>query len=167
MPLYKVGDTVVHWTYGKGKIIAIDDKGPPGQPCFYYVIEGNGQTLWVPAEEIGSSSLHLPTSRPDFKLLINILRSQGDRMSNNRLQRYDHLDKRMHKASPEDLCLVIRDLTSQSRRGKLSSSDIRILKHAQSSLLDEWELSLGTPREQARLEMEWILQEIPAGHTNF
>ena len=35
MPIYEVGDTVVHWTYGSGKIVGIDDKGLPGEPCFY------------------------------------------------------------------------------------------------------------------------------------
>jgi RNA polymerase-interacting CarD/CdnL/TRCF family regulator len=162
MAAYKIGDTVVHWTYGSGKIVAVDDKGLPGQPRFYYVIEGKGQTLWVPVEESGRSSLHLPTSRSDFKLLIDILRSQGEKMSNYRFQRQDQLQKRMRKASPKDLCLVIRDLNYRAHWGKLCDSDIRILKRAQSYLLDEWELSLGTPREQASREMKWILHDNPA-----
>ena len=165
MAEHKVGDTVVHWTYGSGKIVAVDDKGLPGQPCFYYVIEGSEQTLWVPVDENGSSSLHLPTSRSDFKLLINILRSQGEKMSNNPYQRRNQLDERMQKALPKDLCLVIRDLTYRSHSRKLSSSDFRVLKHAQSFLLDEWERSLGTPREQARSEMGWILKETTARQT--
>jgi len=162
MPEYKIGDTVVHWIYGSGKIVAIDDKGLPGEPCFYYEIEGNGQTLWVPVDENGRSSLHLPTSRSDFKQLANILRSQGEKMSDNPYKRQDQLEARMLKASPKDLCLVIRDLTYRSHWGKLSSSDTRVLSHAQSFLSDEWELSLGTPREKARREMEWILKENPA-----
>ena len=167
MPVYNVGDTVVHWIYGSGKIVAVDDKGLPGEPSSYYVIEGNEQTLWVPVDEKGSSSLHLPTSRADFKLLINILRSQGEAMSNNPYQRRDQLEERMQNASPKELCLVIRDLTYRSHRGELSSSDTRVLKHAQSFLLDEWERSLGTPREQARREMEWVLNETPARKNTF
>jgi RNA polymerase-interacting CarD/CdnL/TRCF family regulator len=163
----KVGDNVVHWTYGSSKIVGIDDKGLPGKPCFYYVIEGHEQTLWVPVDENGSSCLHLPTSRSDFNLLINILRSQGEKMSNNPYQRRDQLEERMQNASPKELCLVIRDLTYRSHRGKLSSSDTRVLKHAQSFLLDEWERSLGTPRERARREMEWVLDETPARKNTF
>lgn len=167
MAVHKIGDTVVHWIYGNGKIVAIDDKGLPGQPCFYYVVEGNQLTLWVPVDENGRSSLHLPTSRSDFMLLKNILRSQGEDMSNSRFQRQDRLEERMHKPSPEDACLVIRDLTFRSHRGNLSSSDKRFLKLAQNYLLDEWELSLGTPREEARLEMERILYKIPARRNIF
>jgi RNA polymerase-interacting CarD/CdnL/TRCF family regulator len=163
MQAYKVGDTVVHWLFGSGKIVAIDNSGLPGQqPCFHYVIEGSKQTLWVPVEEGDSSSLHLPTSRPGFNLLVNVLRSQGEKMSNNPYRRRDQLEERMQKASPKDLCLVIRDLTYRSHWEKLSSSDIRALNHAQSLLLDEWERSLGTPREKARREMEGILKETPA-----
>ncbi|HSF80480.1 MAG TPA: CarD family transcriptional regulator [Anaerolineales bacterium] len=159
MHTYKVGDSVVHWIYGIGKIIAIADKGLPGYPCFYYIIEGNKQTLWVPVEEKGRSSLHLPISRSDFKQLIQVLRSLGEDLSNNPYQRHNQLDERVQKASPNDLCLVIRDLNYRSHGRKLSSNDTRILKHAQSFLLDEWERSLGTPREQASQEMEWILKE--------
>jgi RNA polymerase-interacting CarD/CdnL/TRCF family regulator len=161
MPVYKIGDTVVHWIFGSGKVVAVADKGLPGQPCLYYVIEGNEQTLWVPVDELGNSSLHLLTPRFDFKLLTNILRSQGEEMSNNPFQRYEELDERMEKASLKDLCLVIRDLTYRSHSRKLGSSDLRVLNHAQSFLLDEWERSIGIPREKARREMEWISKEAP------
>jgi len=162
MQTYNVGDTVVHWAYGAGVIVAVAEKGFPGHPCSYYVIEGSHQTLWVPVEEYGSSSLHLPTPRSDFKLLLNILRSQGEKMSNNTYQRQAQLEKRMQKASPQELCLVIRDLSCLSQIEKLSRNDVWVLKHAQSSLLDEWQLSLGTSREDALVEMEWILKETPA-----
>lgn len=160
MPAYKVGDTVIHSTYGSGKVVVVDDKGTAGAPCFYYVIETGQQTLWVPVEENGRSSLHLPTSGPDFKLLLNQMRSQADPLSNNPYQRYDQLASRMQKATPQDLCLVIRDLTFRSRSRKLSSSDVRVLNQARLFLLDEWQRSLGTSREKASIEMGWIAREI-------
>ena len=89
----------------------------------------------------------------------NILRSRGEKMSNNPYQRRAQVEERMQKASPKDLCLVIRDLNYRSHRGKLNNNDTRILKHAQSFLLAEWERSLGTLREQASREMDWILKE--------
>jgi len=167
MQAFKVGDTVIHWAYGIGKIVAISDKGLPDHPCPYYIIEGSQGSLWVPVEENDRSSLHLPTTRSDFKLLLNILRSQGEKMSNNSYERQDQLEERMQKASPKELCLVIRDLTYRSQSSKLSSNDNWVLKHAQSSLLDEWELSLGTSREDANVEMEWILKETPAKVNTF
>jgi RNA polymerase-interacting CarD/CdnL/TRCF family regulator len=154
---YKVGEKVVHWTHGSGTVTAIDDKGLPGRPWFYYVIESHEKTLWVPVDVNGRSSLHLPTSRSDFPLLLDILSSQGKKMSNNSYIRYGELARRMLRASPTDICLVVRDLTYRSHREKLNSSDVRVLTLAKSYLLDEWERALGTPRDQARREMEWLL----------
>jgi RNA polymerase-interacting CarD/CdnL/TRCF family regulator len=160
MPGYQIGDTVVHSTYGSGKIVAIDDKGSPDTPLSFYVIETGEQTLWVPVEENHSSSLHLPASGADFNLLIALLHSKADHLSNNPYQRRDQLAKRMQKASPKDLCLVIRDLAFRSRSRKLSSSDTEVLNQAQLLFLDEWQSSLGTTREKAGTEMGWILREI-------
>ena len=161
MAEYQVGDTVIHWTYGSGKIVAIEDKGLPGQPCFYYVIEGRDQTLWVLVDEPGNSSLRLPTPRTEFGQLISILRSARKSLPDNPHHRQKILNQSMEKRSLAGVCLVIRDLTYHARWRKLSSSDTRILRAAQSQLLDEWERSSGTSREAARREMEWILKETP------
>jgi RNA polymerase-interacting CarD/CdnL/TRCF family regulator len=161
MVAYKVGESVVHWIYGIGKIVAIADKGLPGRPCLYYVIEGNEQTLWVPVNEGSKSSLHLPTLSSEFEQFISVLRSAGKKMPDNPFQRRNELDQRMQKRSLVETCLIIRDLNYRSHIDKLSSSEIQVLKHAQSFLLDEWERSLGTPREKAKREMEWILKESP------
>lgn len=158
--MYKAGDSVIHSTYGNGKIIAIEDKGLSGTPCFYYVIETGTQTLWVQVDEIGSNSLHLPVSGSDFKLLINLLRSRGAVLSNNSFQRHDQLAGRMQTGSLRDLCLVIRDLTFRSRSKHLSNSDVRVLNQAKSLLLDEWHQCLGITREKAGIELGWILREI-------
>ena len=34
MQTYQVGDSVVHWKYGNGKIVAVEDKGLPGQTAY-------------------------------------------------------------------------------------------------------------------------------------
>jgi RNA polymerase-interacting CarD/CdnL/TRCF family regulator len=162
MPEFKVGDTVVHWAYGMGKVVAVDDKSSSGEPLFYYVIETGEQTLWVPVDESGNSSLHLQTPSSDFGSFITILRTAGKKMSNNPYQRRKELDQRMQKRSLVEACLIIRDLSYRSRSRHLSSSDIRVLKLAQSLFLDEWVISLGTTRENARTEMEWALKEAPA-----
>jgi len=137
MVMYKVGDTVVQWTYGIGKIVDIADKGLSDQPCFYYVIEGNEQTLWVPVEERENSSLHMPTSSGEFGKFISILRSPGKMVSGNPQQRRNELEQRMQKRRLVDTCLLIRDLNHSSYRRKLSSNDFRVLNYAESFLLDE------------------------------
>lgn len=160
MPEYKVGDTVVHSTFGSGKIVALDDKGSANAPLLYYVIETGDQILWVPVDEDGKSSLHPPTSVANFNLLFDLLRSEATILSNNPYRRNDQLAEMMLRASPRELCLVVRDLTRRSGSRKLSSHDVLVLNQAKKSLLDEWQRTFGDSREQAGKEMGWILSEI-------
>jgi RNA polymerase-interacting CarD/CdnL/TRCF family regulator len=54
---YEIGDTVVHWTHGLGKVIAIDDMRLAGIMQAYYVVEVGLLKLWVPAEEANQGPL--------------------------------------------------------------------------------------------------------------
>jgi RNA polymerase-interacting CarD/CdnL/TRCF family regulator len=123
--------------------------------------------LWVPVDENGSSSLHMQTPSSDFGSFITILRTAGDEMSDNPHQRRKELDQRMQKRSLVEACLIIRGISYRSRSRELSGSNIRVLKQAQTSILDEWVLSLGTPRENAKIEMNWALKEGPARQNTF
>jgi RNA polymerase-interacting CarD/CdnL/TRCF family regulator len=158
---YQVGDTVVHWTHGSGKVTAIEDKGSLGSPCFYYIIDGRDQILWVPVDEGEKSSLHRPTSRTDFGEYISILRSPRKRLPDNPHHRRKELEPHIQQRSVAGACHLIRDLSFHSSWRKMNNTDTRILRTAISHLLDEWELSFGTPRAKAKRELEWILKEKP------
>jgi RNA polymerase-interacting CarD/CdnL/TRCF family regulator len=158
---HQIGDTVVHWTYGSGKVTAIEDKGSPGFPCFYYIIDGRDQTLWVPVDEGENNSLHRPTSRTDFKEFISILRSPRTRLPDNPHHRRKELEPHVQQRSVAGACHLIRDLSFHASWRKMNNTDTRILRTAISHLLDEWELSFGTPRAKAKRELEWILKEKP------
>jgi RNA polymerase-interacting CarD/CdnL/TRCF family regulator len=84
-------------------------------------------------------------------------------MSRNPLIRRKQLSERMQKKTLEDICMIIRDLTKRSYGRRLNSNDMNVLKRAETLLLDEWVLSLGTPRERAQHEMMWLLREKSIG----
>lgn len=155
---YKIGDIVVHWTYGVGSVIAIEDIQLAGVSRSYYVIEIASLKLWVPVDEAMNGSLRHPMEGNQFKHLFEILRMPGQVLPDRYFQRKIALRNRMQKRTLEGLCHVIRDLTDRSRNHSLSSEDASVLFSAQESLLDEWVISLGTERSKALMEMEVLLQ---------
>lgn len=155
---YKIGDTVVHWTYGVGSVLAIEEIHLAGEVQWYYVIEVNTLKLWVPVDEALKGSLRLPMESSQFMLLLNILRLPGQPLPDRYYQRKVALRNRMQKRTLAELCHVIRDLTDRSRHHSLSAEDASVLFSAQESLLDEWVISLGTERSKALQEMEMLLQ---------
>lgn len=160
--LYQVGDRVVHWNYGPGIITGMDEKVLAGSNRLYYVVEVNRSTLWVPADEAGEKSLRPPTPASAFKDLLLILDSPADELSENQYQRQTQLVQRMQNRTLEDICCILRDLTARAQQQKLNRSDLEFMRRAQEFLLDEWELSLGTPRESARKELESLLKGVLA-----
>lgn len=155
---YEIGDTVVHWTHGLGKVIAIDEMNLSGTTQQYYVVEVQLLKLWVPIEEGNKGSIRFPTEKIQFDMLFDILRMSGERLPDNQYQRKLVLRERMQKRTLADLCHVIRDLTDRSRSHTLNQYDAFVLFSAEEHLLDEWVLSLGAERSDALSALEVMLQ---------
>jgi CarD family transcriptional regulator len=157
--LYKIGDTIIHWTFGIGKIIAVEEKQLSGLMQQYYVIDIERFTLWVPFKEENNGSIRFLTESIQFKALFDILRRHGNRLPEQYDKRRSELKQRMLKSSLGDICHVIRDLTDRSRLHTLNQNDSSVLNSAKTQLLDEWVLSLEAERPDAVRELEILLQE--------
>lgn len=160
---YKIGDVIVHWSYGIGTVVAIDQKNIAGVTQEYYVVEVERFKFWVPIEEANEGSIRFPTESIQFEALFDILRMPGECLPDHQYQRKIALRERMQKEKTlEDLCHVIRDLTDRSRQNTLNQNDSSVLMRAEEHLLDEWVLSLGTERSNAMHELEVLLQGDPS-----
>jgi len=156
---YKIGDTIVHWTYGLGTIVGIEKKDYAGVTQQYYVIEVDHLQIWVPVEESHVSSIRFPTEGTQFEALFAILRAPGEQLPDHQYQRRIVLQERMQKKTLADLCHLIRDLADRSRQHTLNQNDAAILSRAQEQLLDEWVRSLGVERSNACSELDVFLRK--------
>jgi RNA polymerase-interacting CarD/CdnL/TRCF family regulator len=157
---FQIGDQVVHWTYGPGTIIGIDEKVLANKANVYYVVEVGQMTLWVPVGEAGEKSIRPPTPGVEFKQLLSLLHGPGEQLPDQQYQRQSELTERMQKRTLSDICLIIRDLVARSRTQRLNRNDAEILQRAEEFLLNEWELALGTPRELAQHELKTLLKDL-------
>ncbi len=155
---YQIGDTVIHWTHGLGKVIGIDEKNMAGAIQQYYVVEVEFLKLWVPVGEAMGGAIRLPAESAQFMRLFDILRMPGNKLPDQKYQRKLELRERMQKRTLESLCHVIRDLSDLSRQHALNPDDAAVLYRAEEHLLDEWVLSLGTDRSEALSELERMLR---------
>ena len=117
-------------------------------------------TLWVPVGEAGEKSIRLPTPGAEFKQLLTLLQSPSEQLPDQQYQRQSELVERMQKRTLSDICCIIRDLVARSHTQRLNRTDAEILRRAEEFLLNEWELSLGTPRDVAQHELKNLLKEL-------
>ena len=70
---FKIGDPVMHWTYGFGRIVKLEERALSGKATLYYAVKSRDLTVWVPADDNLDSRLRPPTSAAGFKELFEIL----------------------------------------------------------------------------------------------
>ena len=154
---YHVGDKVIHWYYGLGEIVGMDEKFIHERQMVCYVVRTRDVTIWVTADEPGKSSIRRPTPRSDFEKLFAILRGPGNPLPVDRFERKTCLVERMKDGKLASICSVIRDLVFYRREKKLNEYDNSTLERAESFLLAEWMYSFSVSKTQANNELMELL----------
>lgn len=157
---YAVGDQVVHWSFGLGEIVELDEKILLGKTKQYYVVQMANLTLWVPATEQGESSLRYLTSARDFKKVILLLSRPGKPLHVDRFQRKTQLTELMQDGTLESLCRLVRDLTLFKKMNRVTDSDNTILDRAKKMLVNEWGVSMAVPADQAERALNNLLESV-------
>jgi CarD family transcriptional regulator len=156
---FKVGDKVMHWSYGPGEIVQLDAKDFNGKIVQCYVVKVGDLTLWVPVDDNGEHCIR-PLTRPeDFENLFSILASNGEPLSMDIMERKRIVRQRMRSGTLESVCTVVRDLTHHKRIGKMTENDRAFLEQTRNLLLEEWSLVLDVPIENAEQELGRLLQQ--------
>jgi RNA polymerase-interacting CarD/CdnL/TRCF family regulator len=154
---FQVGETVIHWNYGLGKIVQIDEKLLSGSPTSCYVVEIRDLTIWIPVAQAGNSTLRLPTSKSDFKKLFAILRSPGKPLPEDRMERRLYMVDKMKERNLATICEVIRDLSLYCVTKKLNENDKTALEHARNLLISEWRQTFSLSQVQVEKELVGLL----------
>jgi RNA polymerase-interacting CarD/CdnL/TRCF family regulator len=155
---FQVGDQVIHWVYGLGEIIGLDEKVLSGHSDKYYVVQIRDLTLWVPLNEKGEHCLRFPTPARDFENLFRLLSSPGESLSDDRYMRKTQLSDRLNDGTLESICRVIRDLVYYKRTNRINENDKSTLKRARNFLLNEWCVAFSVPIQQAEGELKKLLE---------
>jgi RNA polymerase-interacting CarD/CdnL/TRCF family regulator len=154
---FRVGDPVIHWTYGLGEIVGLEERALTGETLLYYVVQVKDVTVFVPADSKAMSRLRPPTAKRDFHKLFDILSGPGEPLSEDRFERKAQLRKELADGKAETICRVIRDLSSYEHNKQLNDEDKTILKRAWNALLREWEYVLSVPVAQVEIELQRLL----------
>jgi RNA polymerase-interacting CarD/CdnL/TRCF family regulator len=158
---FHVGDPVIHWTYGIGEIVRMEEKNLPGQATLYYVVQARDLTVWVPVDGEVTNRLRPPTPQAKFEKLFAILRSPGEALPSDRLERRTRLFDAQKDGHAEANCRIIRDLTCYQQANSLNDNDRLVLKRAMDSLLGEWHYSMSVSLADAEQELWRLLNHQP------
>jgi RNA polymerase-interacting CarD/CdnL/TRCF family regulator len=156
------GDTVMHWTYGLGQVIGLEERDLFGAKGMYYAVRARDLTVWVPSDVELQHRLRAPTSRSSFEDLLTILSNPGEPLPDDRHERRTLLLEYQADGSTGSLCRIIGTLHAYRKIRSLNESDQSILRQTRSALLGEWEYVLSITPAQAEHELQQMLACQPA-----
>lgn len=159
---FRNGDPVMHWTYGFGHIVQLEERTVSGQRTLYYAVQVRDLTIWVPADGKLESRLRSPTPEAGFEQLFALLTSPGEPLPDDRQERKLLLQEQLRDGRAESLCRVIRDLSAFRHTKSLNDNDQALLRRSRDALLSEWAFALSISPAQADLDLERLLPPLPA-----
>jgi RNA polymerase-interacting CarD/CdnL/TRCF family regulator len=156
---FREGDPVIHWMYGLGRVLRVEQKDLSGGACLYYVVQIKDMTVWVPVDEELKHRLRPPTPKSRFSELLDILTGESQPLPIDRFDRKAHLQAELKEASAQANCRLIRDLTALQEIHALNDHDLLILNRTRASLLGEWTCSRGVSLPQAESELGKLVEQ--------
>lgn len=154
---FQVGDPIMHWTYGLGNIIALEERVISNVKKLYYAVRINDLTVWVPLDGDVHSHLRHPTTAAGFEELFSILVQPGEALPDDRQERKLHLLEKLKDGRAESLCRVISSLFSYQQVRALNETDQNLLKRTRNALLAEWTYVLSVSLHDAETELRRLL----------
>lgn len=151
------GDIVMHWIYGLGKVIQLEERNIAGESALYYAVQIGSITVWVPADAELENRLRVPTLEVKFMHLLTILSGPSETLPIDRQERKLLLLEWLKSGRAESLCRVIRSLATYRNLHPLNVSEQALLKRSQDALLGEWGFALSVTPLQAEIELNRLL----------
>jgi len=151
--MFQIGDKIVHPLYGAGTIRGIEKRKDRDTTTNYYVVPDTleADRLLVPVEN--ASNLRLAVSSEDAEEIIEIIRSEGHSLGEQRTERVAHCRK-TDWGDPYAVAALWRDLAHEAKEKKLCAETEKMRKRARRLLLSEICLATGMSTEECGMLMD-------------
>ena len=157
---FKVGDRVVHPTYGVSHIDRLEERQlAEDESRLYYVLIADKTTVWVLVEARAEIALRQVTPRGDLDRYRRLLKGLPDPLAKDHVKRRAQIADRLRQGSFLALCETVRDLAARGWRRPLNDADSSLLQRLRVSMCREWAASSGVTLAEALDEVDALLSE--------
>jgi len=158
--LYSIGDWVVHYAYGIGRIEKIEDKPINGDPvpCFQVKAQ-NGANWWFKRSGAENPRIR-PVASPD--VLLHAEEELQEPIRDLELDKNlwkKHIDEVMMSGDFIAIAQIVRDLTVLKTKRKLNQIESKSLNLFKNRLISEWSATMDTDIEAVGRKLKRYLQK--------
>ncbi len=159
--MFEIGDKIVHPTRGAGVIIGVEEKRFQAQFSRYYIIDllFHEGTLMIPLRSADRIGLRPVISSEEAVQVLHVLSTEPEDLSNDYKTRQTRILEKLKTGDVYQVAEVLRNLTWQSHRRKLTSADTRLYEQAQKLVASELALAEGIDLHDALTQLRSALDQ--------
>lgn len=149
--VFKVGDKIVHPSYGAGVVIGIKEKQIGSHANTYYVIRMPDKrlTIMVPTDKADTLDLRPVSEKAELAEAWDVLQSEPATLSNEYEKRQALIREKISSGDILQIAQAIRDLSAREQEKKLSQGDRTLMDQAESFMASELALAKGVELDEA------------------
>ena len=135
---FKIGDWIVHASYGVGKVVDIVEKNMDGQHEIFFKVSTEEIEYWLPVEKADAEHITPIRSEKDFDQAIEIISKPPNPMPDPQNQYKRLIYERWLDGSLPARAALIRDLNGRNAKKRLNYDEKETCNKAEKSFIEEW-----------------------------
>lgn len=157
---FEIGDWIVHYYYGIGKVKDIVEKGLEDNKNTFYKVSTKEIDYWIPIDREDSDHIEPIRSKKDFENAYIILSSAPEPIGKHYKTRKKRIHNRWLEGSLTSRAKLIRDLNGRLKLEKLSFSEKEMFEKVKRFYIAEWIMTdKALTRKDARKRLKTALKE--------
>ncbi len=135
---FEIGDWVVHYFYGVGKVVDIVEKGLDDNRKTFFKVSAQEIEYWIPVEE--SNVEHIKPIRPPeaFEKALKIIAKPPEPMAKHHKSRKKNIQIRWKDGTLEARAELLRDMNGRLKLKKLNFKEKEMLEKVRHFYINEW-----------------------------
>jgi CarD family transcriptional regulator len=156
---FNVGEWVVHYYHGVGKVKGIVEKGLDGNEKTFYKVSTKEIDYWIPVEDEDVEHIEPIRSKKDFENALEIIAQIPIPIADHHKSRKKKIHDRWLEGNLTSRAELLRDLHGRMKLEKLSFSEKEVLEKVKRYFISEWIISDKTlTKKQAKTRLRQALK---------
>ncbi len=135
---FKIGDWIVHYSHGIGKVIDIVEKVFEGYQETFFKVATSEIEYWLPINQADAEHIEPIRSKKDFDQAIQVVSKPPNPMSEPHNRNKKIIYERWLDGSLSARAALLRDLHGRNNLKELSYDEKEILGKIENFFIDEW-----------------------------
>lgn len=157
---FEIGDWIVHYYYGIGRVKDIVEKGLEDNKNTFYKVSTKEIDYWIPIDREDSDHIEPIRTKKDFENAYEILSQPPKPIGKHHKTRKKRIHDRWLEGNLNSRAKLIRDLHGRLKLEKLNFSEKEMFEKVKRFYVAEWVIADSSmTRKEARNKMNIALKE--------